>query len=249
MHTKLVVIIVGLFLAGWGSVGMAQQDETQLQLVATLHINPGKVAEFEAGSRNRHARMATANVIFQELVGVNEDGVYTYVTPLGDGLAAWDMRSAQLAATPPPDNPGLDGIIDHIGFSVRRTRPELSTVPADASVPVGEAGFIHGVSLYLKPGMADEADAVVAKARALANRTGVKRVVLVSSQVIGPDTPLLVIQFFARDAADYYAQAAKAQEMMGDEYQALLGQLFGLARRVETSNITIRRDMFYQPAN
>ena len=69
------------------------------------------------------------------------------------------------------------------------------------------------------------------------------------SQAMGSDGPVIEVFFPARDAADYYAQAAKNDAMLGDELQALLSELLPLCRRLEQSDWTRRPDLDYRPTN
>ncbi len=55
---------------------MAQQAESQLQLVAELYIDPAMFAQFESVHQGRNERMARANVSFLTRVSVSEDFEY-----------------------------------------------------------------------------------------------------------------------------------------------------------------------------
>ncbi len=248
MRTKAIVAaLVGVFVAS-----LATAQESTYQLVTELHINPGKTAQFEAAVKARRERMTNANVTFTELVARNENFMYTFLTTGLENLAALDTRREQFDALPSgtsADQANAREAIDHIDTSIRITRPDLSYVPANPRIPLGEAGFVHLVRLYLKQGANDEVEDLLKQITALNQRHNIRDLRLVSAQVTGSGGPLIVLSFFAEDAADYYTQSQKNGDMMGEELQALRTQVGAHCRRVEQANYTARPDLAYQPSN
>ena len=224
MRSKRVVpFVVGVFIMGCASVAMAQQAESQLTLWSDVHINPGKVAEFEAASKDTTARMGKANVTFLRRVSVSEGLAYRFSTPF-ENMAALDTRRAQFDAMPPASDPSLEReAIHHIHTWIVRTRPDLIYAPDNPRVPLAEAGFIHEVRLCIRFGTQGEAGGILKKIGVLASSHNLLDAPLVYSQVAdtGTDGPFLGLYFVARDAADYYAQSQKNAAMMGQDYQAL----------------------------
>ena len=248
MRAKVVIaLLVGIFVAS-----LATAQESRYQLVTELHINPGKIAEFEAAVDARRARMTQANVTFTELVAASDDFGYTFLTVNLPNMAALDTRRAQFDAMPPgtpSDQERAREAIDHIDTSIRITRPDLSYVPADPRIPAGEAGFVHIIRLYVQQGATDEVGELLKQISALQRRHNVRDPRNVSAQVTGSDGPLMVIAFFAKDAADFYTQNQKNTEMMGQELQGLIAQVAAHCRRIEQANYTPRPDLAYQPSN
>ena len=249
MRTKVIVAAsVGVFVAS-----LATAQESTYQLVTELHINPGKTAQFEAAVKARRTRMTNANVTFTELVASkNEDVMYAFLTVGLENLAALDTRREQFDALPSgtsANQADAREAIHHIDTSIRITRPDLSYLPASPRVPLGEAGFVHLVRLYLKQGANDEVEDLLKRITALNRRHNIPDLRLVSAQVTGRDGPLVVLTFFAEDAADYYTQRQKNGDMMGAELQALIDQVGTHCRRIEQANYTARPDLAYQPSN
>ena len=244
-NKRLVTVFVCVVLAGWTSVAVAQQ-----QLVTTLHINPGKVAEFEQTSKARHARMAAAGVTFLERVAVADGPRYRFVAPM-DNMAALDTQSAQMDAVAPADSEAQANAreaIVSIDTAIRRARPELGHQPDNPRVPLDEAGFIRENRLYLRFGAEGDAVGILEQISALAKRRNLRDVVLVFSHVTGNDGPFISVQFFAGDAADFHAMRERNNETLGTEYQALVAQLGPLTRHLETIDWVVRGDLAYQPA-
>ena len=251
MKRKLVVLfVVGVFVMGWTSVAAAQQRESQLRLVEDIHVNPGMVAEFEARSKARAARMAKGNVTFAIRAAVTEGSVYRFTTLLENDFASLDKRSEQLDARPPADPPRRpSGAIGHIDRSIIRARPDLSYFPDNPRLQPSEFGFLHELRLYLRGGARAEVAGLLQKISELNKMHNTRDQRFVSSQVIGPGGRVVFIRFPARDAADYYTQRARNAGSLGDEFQALVSQINGLCRRIESVNYTIRRDLGYRPSN
>ena len=83
--------------------------------------------------------------------------------------------------------------------------------------------------------------------RALVEERDIRMRYLVQTRVVG-NGPNLRLWFFARDAADFYAEWPRMVEQMGDEFRTLATELFALSDRTDQTNWTLRRDLRYQPA-
>ena len=229
-----------------------QHRSSQLQYVNEIHINPGKTAEFEAANANRNARMAKAGVAFATRVTVSDGlpAVYRSLTPGLANSAALVTRQEQLDAMPPDqaNTARAREAIGHIESSLRRSRQDLSYVPDNPRVPIGEATFIREANLYLRFGTAGEAAEIIEAVGTLFKSNNVRSGFFVSAQVTGSG-PDLRISIPGRNAADAFAQNQRVIERLGDEYQALAARLGALCRRLEWVNRTIRRDLWYQPSN
>ena len=248
MRTKVIVAaLVGVFVAA-----VATAQESQLRLEQELYVNSDKVAEFEAASANRRARMARGNVTFATRMSVSEGlpFVYRSLTIGLENMAALDKRQAQLDAMPTDqaNNARAREAISHIESSLRRTRPDLSYIPDNPRVPIAEATFIREANLYLRFGTAGDAAEVLEEMGALFEKHNVRGAFFVTAQVTGSG-PDLRVSVPARNAADSFAESQRVIELLGAEYQALAVRLGALCRRLEWANRTIRRDLSYQPSN
>ena len=208
------------------------------------------VAEFEAASKARTARMAKGNVTFARRVAVSEAGVYRFTTLLENDFASLDKRREQFNAMPPANSANLARAreaIRRIDSSITQSRPELSYVPDNPRLEPSEFGFFREIRLHLKLAAGGEVAGLLQKISELNRSRNIRDFRFISSQVTGPGGEVFFIVFPARDAADYYTQSARNTESLGEEFQALVSQIGGLIRRIESVNYTIRRDLAYQP--
>ena len=230
----------------------AQETEQQLSLYLELYVDAGKRTDFETVHLDRNQRLAAANVSFGFVSAVSDQGVYRFLTNGLPNMAALDTRAAQMRRVTPasPAMLLLGEAIERNESSIRRQRPELSYVPANPRISVGEAGFFRELKFYFKGGggAAQDATEIMQRFRALYEANDISMGYTVNSRVLGTGANLRVI-FFARDAVDFYTANGEAVERMGQEFQTLATELIALCTQTEFTNWTIRRDLSYQPAN
>ena len=247
-NTYVVAALVGVFLAGSTSLAVAQgAQESQLFQITEFFVKPGMRADFEAGRKRAIERWEEQGRIFGAQMSVNQQGVYRQVSIRGD-WEGFERRLQERLATP-GNNPGNAESVDHISRSIVRTRPELGYAVDNPRVSFNEVGFIRYVFIYLRLGTGDQAEEILKKQAALRRRHEIRDNVIVTSSVAGHDVPMILLRFHARDMEDYYTQQRENRRMLGDEAADLRRQMGALARRIETSNNVVRRDLSYQPAN
>ena len=254
MKVLATVLVCGVSIAALGtSSAEAQTTESRLQQVTYMHISPGQTSTFEQRYQARNRRMADGNVTFRTNVSVLEGQptVYRAVTPNLDNMGSLDARRAQMAAVAPAIDGNvrtneIRGIIDHFESEMRVTRPDLSYIPETRRIPSAEVRFVRDIDVYLKAGTQAEAIAIFKQMTALFRRHNMQSPVFVTLGVMGSG-PNLRFSTGARDAADFYTENERVLEQMGDEYQALAGQMIPLTRQVEYVHRTLRRDLGYIP--
>jgi hypothetical protein len=243
-----------IFLSFSGSTETsAQSNETQYRAMEEIHVAPGMASVFESRSQMRNARMADGNVSFTRLAGVNESGVYRFLTLLTNDLSSVDTWRRQIVAMPPAasrSNPNST-TIQRIDRSIHRTRPELSYIPSEPRMQPGEAGAFRTITLFV--GDTEGASAQVAdllqQMKSLEESRNQRDSRSVSSAVIASDIRRFDITFFAQDLPSLFTNRDERGELLGEELQDLVGQISRLCRHIEFSTFTIRRDLAYQPSN
>ena len=230
----------------------AQETEQQLSLYSDLYVDAGKRTDFETFHLDRNWRLAAANVSSGFMSAVSDQGVYRFLTNGLPNMAAVDTRAAQMRQLAPasPAMRPLGEAIERLESSIRRQRLELSYVPANPRISIGEARFFRELSFYFKGGggAAQDATEIMQRFRALYEANDISMGYTVNSRVLGTGANLRVI-FFARDAVDFYTAYGEAVQRMGQEFQTLATELIALCNRTEFTNWTIRGDLSYQPAN
>ena len=239
------VIVVALGLATGAS---AQQGSDPFVYCQDTHVKPGQGSVLEAGVEDRNARFARANVTYGFATAVSDRGVYRNCTFGLPNMAALDERRAQFSEVERNAAGRARRAAATAGFetSVYRSRPEESFTPANPRVPRGERGFFREFTFYTK-GTGGVRD-VLQRFRALVEERDIRMGYLVQTRAVGSG-PNLRLWFFARDAADFYAEWPRMVEQMGDEFRTLAAELFALSDRTDQTNWTLRRDLAYQPAN
>ena len=247
-NISLVAVLTSLCLSGATTFASAQQNqESQLLSILEISVKPGMIDEFEAGRKRVVERWSENDFSFPAQISVDDSGVYRQVSFRGSwtDFERYNRESQAL----PGDFPAAITSIDHLRQSILRTRPDLSYVPASPRISNSEAAFIRYVFIYLQPGQQTAAADIMRQISALRRRHGVQDGIIVTSSVVGHDSPMLLLRFHARDVEDYYAQRQEIEERLGEEFTTLVRRMGQLARRIETSNNVWRRDLSYQPAN
>ena len=240
--------LTSLWLSGATTFTAAQPNqESQLLSILELSVKPGMIDEYEAGRKRVIERWAENDFSFPAQISVDDSGVYRQVSFRG-GWADFERYDQENQALP-GDFPAATAAVDHVRQSILRTRPDLSYVPANPRFPNSEAAFIRYVFIHLQPGQQAAAAETMRQISALRRRHDIQDGIIVTSSVVGHDSPMLLLRFHARDVEDYYAQRREIQERLGDEFTTLVRRMGQLARRIETSNNVWRRDLSYQPAN
>jgi hypothetical protein len=248
-RTALVLILVAAAVTISPHSALAQTGESTLQLIQDLHLAADKAGAFEAINASRNARMADAGVTFANFVSIREGSppVYRAFVPGLENMAAIDRRNGEMSEVFSRTTPGsARGIIERIDSSIRRTRPDLSYVPDNPRVAIGEVGFFREINIYLPFGSMAEAAGIITQVNALMKRHDIRNAYFVSASVVG-NGPSLRIVTPARDAADFYAESQRQTATLGSEWQALSRQMGALATKIEFTNNIPRQDLAYTP--
>ena len=252
-HVRLFVAAMMLFSFAGPTDTSAQSNETQYRAMEEIHVAPGMASAFESRSQMRNARMADGDVSFTRLAGVNESGVYRFLTLLTNDFSSVDTWRRQIGSMPPAtsrSNPNST-VIQRIDRSIHRTRPELSYIPSDPRMQLGEAGAFRTITLFV--GDTEGASAQIAELlrqmKSLEESRNQRDRRSVSSALIASDIRRFDVTFFAQDLASLFVNRDERGELLGEELQDLVGRIGRLCRRIEFSTFTIRRDLAYQPSN
>jgi hypothetical protein len=121
--------------------------------------------------------------------------------------------------------------------------PAMSYVAAAPRLKMEEAKFFHFSFYYLIPGKEEDAKALAGDFAALMKSKNIPDSYNIYMAIMGPDMPLLVVEQWARDEADYWASEAKNNATLGDAVGALNARALGLTRRIDHENVWIRPDL------
>lgn len=232
-------------------------QEGNLFLIYEEQINPWKMPEFEAASKDFIAAMTEAGVdsphVRYETIQMSDFSVL-YVTPL-ESFGSLDALFAQWMAM--SEKVGQQRwqelleagapTIDHVNSFIVRSRPDLSYQPEQATLTLTEAPFLHYDLYYLRPGSEQKAEEVATAYREAFARHDIDRGYMIYQGVLGDDLPVLAVAIPARSAADYASHNAEVLKTLGEEGEELAQRAMELTRRFETREGRRRPDLSYPP--
>lgn len=248
-RSTFLLFCTTLIPLGAPQITEGQEAEAQLQQVEELHIKPSMVAQFEAAHADRLNRMKEAGVTFIARGAVSEAHVYRFVTPVGD-LAGLQRLVDQMGkmGRPSASVPSGSDAIDHIDSYMRMTRPDLSYTPQNPRLQTSEWKAMHRMRIFAQQGKVGEVIDAIGDVTTLYREHDVPDGFLVYVQVVGPDAPLVEVQFFSSSMADIYRDDdpdPRVEAAMVD----IRKRVDASSRRVERDNFMIRSDLSYQPPN
>jgi len=248
----VVAPLVGLLLGLWTSNTPAQEaSQGSLVRILTVKVDPSQVSEYEAAVKDLFAAMAKGKFSFPISGAVGTDLDYTFVTPIENFAALDKMRRdvSQVFEANPQIVERLSKTTESRTYFVIQGRPDLSYAPDNPRLQPDEIGFMHLDRYFIRPGTEAEAEATAKEWVKLYKRKYVSDGFRVSMAVTGADLPIVGVGVFAKDALDYQAQAKKLEGQLGEDAQKLMERSLSITRRLETSDLTLRPDLSYQPAS
>lgn len=226
------------------------QDAEMFQ-VYTMHVQWGEQQHYASVLPGLWDAFERAGIAFPVFVssGVSDPATFNLVSPFAafselDGRQA-AVEKAVAAATGVVAE--LQGLTTSVDRSLWIMRPDLSYSPQTPRLKPAEATFTRGVFLYPHPDKAEAVAALIKEGSDMRKKHGLGDGTNVAQLVIGDGGPAFVVMVDARNEADLYAQAAKASEKMGEEWQAFLTKLGPMLRKLEFQSWTNRLDLSYQP--
>ena len=270
---RIATAVVGTFLAtsSAGLRGQETPDGTVFNYVE-IKIKAGHNAQWENAWKQINAQRLKYNRPYPYSVWEGEDNRYLFLTPLKDlpeFVTGWQAanqevtKQAQAAKDPP--TPPTAQFQEYSNRWWLQWHPEWSYTPANPRLKPAEIGFVHWDIYYLPSGSvltglsADEetkaglpaAATVLDQLAALYQTRGLPDGLKVYSDFlgIGPEVPFRIVSTTALDEKDFNIRRAQIQETLGLEGLRLLARLASVARRIDSINFKIRRDLSYRWGN
>lgn len=230
----------------WG-----QDAPPSLVEIMVVEVPLGQVPQYEAAVKEVLAALGEAEFDRAAFASVSTSrpGEFTFGFPLtgyGDLPTLGSVQQA-LGAEGASLMAEITAASRSVDTSVWASRPDLSYQPSSPRVSPEEAGFTR--IAFLRPHRGRELDfeAVVKEAGAVYGKHGVQDGLDVWQLTVGADGPAFAILTNARSEADYHAQAAKNQEKMADDWQAIVAKAGPMLRSIEFEGSVNRPDLSYQP--
>ncbi len=254
-HRRAFGMCAGLALLA--ATAAAQQPPSgQWYLLHQEMAKPSQVAAFESTTREFIAlvtknRAAMPDFSFNCLQG--EDFTYTFVVPI-QGFAGVDKVMANFAALMQADGAKAGELFGRSGATYEHTSewvvahaPELSYVPEKPRVKIEDAKFLQYALYYVMPGKEQEVDAIGKDFIALFRAKGVTDGYNIYRSMMSQEMPMVAVEQWGQDEADFYAQVAKNDALLGDAQKPLLARALAITRRFEVEKTWARPDLSLPP--
>lgn len=253
---KLFFPAAALALSLAAPAGAQQPQPPRYLLLHQEVAKPSMVAQYEAAAKEFIAlvkahRDKMPHFFFETLMA--PDFTYTYVLPLAS-MAMLDTVNAEFGAMAQAagaafaeQNRRGGAATDHWKESVVQLAAELSYRPAAPRLKPEEIKYFHYDLYYVMPGREQDADALAADYVKLFKSKNASSGYSLYKAVIGPEMPLYAVAVGAKDAADFLAEDARLQALLGAEGQALSARAASLMRRFEQREAVRRPDLSLVP--
>ncbi|MEJ2310993.1 MAG: hypothetical protein P8Y10_01700 [Gemmatimonadales bacterium] len=252
-----------LWLAGLAALllptaAAAQEDEgPQMFFVHQEVVKPSMIAEYEAAAADWMKLLSGSTEAKGKIAYYAYSGPqigFVYVVPIDDFSHfsemgdAFDAVADEVGAPWEEAGNRSDMAADHFesGFYVHR--PDLSYEPANPRLGDDEVKMVHWDFWYALPDKTDDLEAVAKEFVELYTSESLDTGWNVYQAITGGDLPLYVVAVQARDEADFYANEARLNELVGAEAQKLGMKALKAARRVEPFIGWYRPDLSYPQA-
>jgi hypothetical protein len=256
MRGKVVfLLIIGLALNFSALSLLAQEEEPKSQLFF-IHedvVKPSMVAKYEEAAKGVVAKLKENNMTsLSHIAAMSDDFHYSYIHQI-ENMAALDSNPWK-ELEKKMGKEAMKAMWDeyegtyykHHSF-LARLRPNFSYTPATNGTASEEMNFRHWDFYYVNSGKNAEAKEISKEWVALYQSKNIPTGYRIYTGGIGTETPLYIVVQWAKDAATFYAQAAKNNELLGDEGKALSEKTMAITRKFKHKDGWIRPDLSYMP--
>jgi hypothetical protein len=252
MKTRAAIALVSLALAA----PRARAQEHPLFLIHQETAKPSEVAGFEATTKQFAALVSKNKAVmphFDYMALSSEDFVYTFVARIPNHGGVDSIRQ-DFGALAQKEGASFGDVMKRGGLTTEVIReqtvsywPELSYTPAAPRLRREDARFFHYDVYYVMPGHEDEADAVAKDFVALFKSKNLTDGYRLYKSEVGPELPALIVEIYAKDAADYATEGPVVRTAMGEAGRALFARIFAVTRRLEQRDAVLRLDLSPAP--
>lgn len=231
--------------------GLQAQTKSQMFWVHEDRVKPSHLMEYEAAVKEVVAAMNEHNIADAGWISMSSNNFrYAYVGTM-DKFA--DLDNNYFASL--EEKMGKDAVDamfdkmdaackDHVNYTLRLD-PELSYMPDGMTItPEGENYRENGI-YYFSPSNMDKAVEIAKKFKDLYAEKGSKMHYRVYRSGFGADGTYLMVAIAAKDAADMEAKSNANEELLGDDLNALRGEILAIMENTREMKGWIRPDLGY----
>lgn len=250
-----IILIVFLLFSLWAITALpqAKQQRTPLYIVEETIAKPPKVSEYEAHIKKAVDLFAKYNHPYPVYAFSTDDLHYISVFPVKSFA---DMENTYKAFGELAKKAGeefqamiksAEGTLEYSKYFIVRYIPQLSYIPDKPRLKPEESNFIFCEYFYIEPGKEGEFAEVCKKWIALYKSKNISDGWEIYIGSIGTETPLFIVFFRSKSAADYHSQEEKTWELLGEEGEALKEKTLSITRKFEQKSGRYRPDLTYIP--
>lgn len=254
-HKVFILLLVGLvFNLGAFSI-LAQEEEPKSQLFF-IHedvVKPSMVSQYEEAVKGVVAKLKENNMTsLSHTVAMSEDFHYSYIYQI-ENMAALDANPWKELKKKIGEEAmeamwkGYEGTYSKHKSFLARLQPSLSYTPETTSEESEAMNFRHWSFYYVNPDKGDEAREISKEWVALFTSKKIPTGYRMYTGGIGTEVPLYIVVQWAKNAAEFYAQNAKNNELLGEEGQALSEKTMAITKKFKQKDGWIRPDLSYRP--
>jgi len=251
----LIMVVVGLLVNLCALNVYAQEEESQSQLffIYEAVVKPSMVGKYEEATRNVTAKLKANNMTsIRYVMSVTDDFHYYWGSEI-ENLAALDEDPWQELRKKLGDEEwkamlaGYDETTDMSHTWLGRLRPDLSYTPENAGENSEEMNFLHWDWYYIESGKRAEAREIAKEWHDLYTKKNIQSSYSIFTGELGTEQPLYVVVQSAKNAADFEANNAKVNDLLGEDAEELMQRTMAITRKFETKTGWMRPDLSYMP--
>ena len=257
MRSKIYVfLMLGLVVSLCALTTLAQADEQKAQLffIEEAVVKPSMVDKYEAHAKEAIGLCVKYGLPFPFYAFTTDDLHYYFVWPIENyasldslfkALGGWveKMGDENWQALVKSG----EGTHEYMKWSIIRHRPELSYTPEKPRLKPEEANFVVWIFCYVQPGKEREFEEICKEWVTLYKRKNIPEKFDTYAGDIGTDMPFYFLTGRAKNAIDFYIQDEKEQEILGEEYMALLRKTLATLKELKFKTGWFRSDLSYMP--
>ncbi len=239
------------------TLAQAAEEKAQLYFFEDVVVKPSMVSVHEASIKEMAAHSSKHKYPYPWYAYSTDDFHYYYVF-LVDNLAEIDNifeKWDDLAKKVPEEQwqsmlKKYWSAYEYSKWGIFRYRANLSLVPEKSRLESEEAKFRYWGLCYVKPGMRIEFEDVFKKIKALYKSKNLKNIDYgwkLYMGDIGTDMPFYFFLHSGMSAADFWSEAEKRHEAMGQELFDLWWKAMKTTRKFESKTGWFRPELSYIP--
>ncbi|MFQ5709515.1 MAG: hypothetical protein ACE5HO_18820 [bacterium] len=253
----LVMLCAAVLFNTWTVNLLAQNGESKGQLFSVYEevIKPSMVEKYEAAVKEFVAEISKHKLAVPFIrTSMRDDFHYYFVIPVENLADAENIDKAfgeVVKRVGDEQWQALEKKFDgtsayHINFMARKMT-DLSYAPENPRLKPEEISFLHWDFYYLQAGKVKEASAIAKEYVALMKGKNIPDGYDIYLGEMGTEMPLLVVVQWARNAAEFYGQTEKTNELLGEAGKKLGARALAITRKFQHINGKARPDLSYFP--